>query len=96
MSLKKTLESNLVTSDDNKLRISIIPKDNHWVNTLTDLFHKTSKGSKTFRKVFNNKSKVEINYNRDICTKLLKTNLICDSEILGGYRNMQQGSFLSS
>ena len=92
LSLKKTLESNLVTSEGNKLSPSIIHKDNHWVNTLTDLFQNTSKGSNTFIKVFNNKSKVEINYNRERWTKLLKTNLICESEILAGYRNMQTNS----
>ena len=71
----------------------MIPKDEHWVNTLTGLFNKTRKGSKTFRKILGSKSKVKIDYNRDKWTRLLRTNLICESEIQAGYRNMQTKFF---
>ena len=67
--------------------------DTHWANTLTDLFIRTSKGSRAFRKIFNNKSKVKVNYNKDKWIKLLKTNRICTSEILSGYRNMHTRYF---
>ena len=56
MSLKRTLESNLVSLEGNRLSLSMIPKDDHWVNTLTGLFNKTRKGSKTFRKILGSKS----------------------------------------
>ena len=74
ISLKKTLESNLVNLEGNRLSLSMIPKDDHWVNTLTGLFNKTRKGSKTFRKILGSKSKVKIDYNRDKWTRLLRTN----------------------
>ena len=64
LSLKKTLESNLINNEGNKLSLSMIPKDEHWVNTLIGLFNKTRKGSKTFRKILGSKSKVKIDYNR--------------------------------
>ena len=67
--------------------------DVHWANTLTDLFLRTTKGSKTFRKILNYKSKVKINYNKDRWANILKTNRICESEILSGYRNMQTKYF---
>ena len=70
-----------------------MPKEVHWANRLTHIFLRTCKGSKTFRKVFNNKSKVEINYNRNRWTKLLGTNHICENEIHAGYRNMQPRYF---
>ena len=71
----------------------MIPKDNHWVNTLTGLFNKTRKGSKTFRKVLGSKSLVKIDFNREKWIKLLRTNRICESEIQAGYRNMQTRLF---
>ena len=67
--------------------------DAHWMNTLTSLFIKTNKGSKFVRKIFNYKSKVRINYNKDRWTNMLKTNIICESEIIAGYRNMQTRYF---
>ena len=93
MSLKKTLESNLIKTDGSKLSVSEKPIDTHWANNLTDLFLRTTKVSKTFRKIFNNKSKVKINYNKDRWANILKTNRICTSEILSGYRNMQTRYF---
>ena len=67
--------------------------DAHWMNTLTSLFHRTTKGLKIFRKVFNYIYKVKINYNKDRWISILKTNRICESEILAGYRNMQTRNF---
>ena len=74
ISLKKTLEANLVDTDGNRLSLSMIPKESHWVNTLTGLFNKTKKGSKTFRKILGSKSTVKIDYNKDRWIKLLRTN----------------------
>ena len=93
ISLKKTLEANLVDGDGNRLNLSMIPKDTHWVNTLTGLFNKTKKGSKTFRKVLGSNSPVKIDFNIDKWIKLLRTNRICESEIQAGYRNMQTRLF---
>ena len=93
ISLKKTVEVNLVNVEGNRLSLSMIPKDNHWVNTLTGLFNKTKKGSKTFRKILGSKYLVKIDYNRDKWIKLLRTNCICESEIQAVYRNMQTRFF---
>ena len=93
MSLKKTLESNLVDLEGNRLSLCRISKDEHWVNTLTGLFNKTKKGSKSFRKILGSKTLVKIDYNLDRWVKLLGTNQICVSEIQAGYRNMQTRYF---
>ena len=79
--------------DGNKLSLSMIPKDKHWVNTLTGLFGKAKKGSKTFRKVLGSGSPVKIDFNINKWIKLLRTNRICESEIQAGYRNMQTRLF---
>ena len=72
MSLKKTLESNLVNLEGNRLSLSMISKDKHWVNTLTELFNKTRKGSKNFRKILGSKPIIKIDYNIDRWVKLLR------------------------
>ena len=92
-SLKKIIESNLLTKEGSRLDTSEQKVDSHWIFTMSNLFLKNKKGSKIFRHVLNYGTPVKVNYNIDRWKKKLRTNNICESEIISGYRGMQTKIF---
>ena len=67
--------------------------ESHWKTNLVDLFQKTNKGSKAFRKILNSHSKIKVDYNLNKWIDKLGTDKLCTSEVLAGYRNMQAKNF---
>ena len=65
----------------------------HWIFTMCNLFLKNKKGSQIFRHVLNYGTPVMVNYDIDRWKKKSRTNNICESEIINGYRGMQTKIF---
>ena len=81
-SLKNIMESNLQTKEGTRLDTSEQKVDSHWIFTMSSLFLKNEKGSKIFEHVLNNGTHVKVIYNIDRWKKKLRTNNICESEII--------------
>ena len=63
LSLKRILNDNLGKMDGSKIDTRGKLMESHWKTNLVDLFQKTNKGSKAFRKVLNSHSKIKVDHN---------------------------------
>ena len=70
--------------------------DSHWISSVTQLYQKQTKGSKIFRKILTYTSPIKVKFNLDKWKKKLGTKMICQIEVLNGFRVSKISFFLNN